>query len=283
MSGWFDAQILHTGRLPLFCFFVAFVVSFGFIRLSARLIRARVSWWPGNVVAGTVHVHHMVFGVVFMTIGGVAELAAPLGSLGWRAAAAGLFGIGTALVLDEFALILHLRDVYWSNEGRLSIDAVFVAAGITALLLLGITPVGVKSVADYQRLLPGTPGAVATLHVAVAVLFLLASVTLLKGKIWTGLFGLFVPLLFIAGAIRLARPGSPWARWRYRNRPGKLAKADRREQHLRQPVIRVKIWVQDKLTGPHDLPPVPAGQPHRAVLRDRPPVASDRQPPRASP
>jgi hypothetical protein len=115
----------------------------------------------------------------------------------------------------------------------------------------------VKSVADYQRLLPGTPGAVATLHLAVAALFLLASMTLLKGKIWTGLFGLFVPPLFIVGAIRLARPGSPWARWRYRDRPAKRAKADRREQHLREPVIRVKIWVQDKLTGPHDLPPIP--------------------------
>ena len=256
MSGWFDAQILHTGRLPLFCFFVAFVVSFGFIRLSARLIRAKVRWWPGNVVAGDVHVHHMVFGVVLMTIGGVAQLAAPLGSLDPRAAAAGLFGLGTALVLDEFALILHLRDVYWSNEGRISVDAVFVAAGVTALLLLGITPVGVKNVADYQRLLPGTPGAVATLHVAVAVLFVLASVTLLKGKIWTGLVGLFVPPLFIVGAIRLARPGSPWARWRYRDRPGKQAKAERREQHLREPVIRLKIRVQDKMTGPHDLPPV---------------------------
>jgi hypothetical protein len=256
MSGWFDAQILDTGRLPLFCFFVAFVVSFGFIRLSARLIRAKVRWWPGNVVAGDVHVHHMVFGVVLMTIGGVAQLAAPLGSLDTRAAAAGLFGLGTALVLDEFALILHLRDVYWSNEGRISVDAVFVAAGVTALLLLGITPVGVKNLADYQRLLPATPGAVATLHLAVAVLFLLASVTLLKGKIWTGLFGLFLPPLFIAGAIRLARPGSPWARWRYRNRPGKQAKAERRDERLREPVIRLKIRVQDKMTGAHDLPPV---------------------------
>jgi hypothetical protein len=60
--------------------------------------------------------------------------------------------------------------VYWSNEGRISVDAVFVAAGVTALLLLGITPVGVKKVADYQRLLPATPGAVATLHVAIAAL-----------------------------------------------------------------------------------------------------------------
>jgi len=98
---------------------------------------------------------------------------------------------------------------------------------------------------------------VTTLHLAAAALFLFASVTLLKGKIWTGLFGLFVPLLFIAGAFRLARPGSPWARWRYRNRPGKLARADRREQHLRQPVVRAKIRVQDLLAGGHDQQAVP--------------------------
>jgi hypothetical protein len=108
----------------------------------------------------------------------------------------------------------------------------------------------------------------------VAVMFLLASVTLLKGKIWTGLFGVFVPLLYIPGAIRLARPGSPWARWRYRNRPGKLAKADRREQHLRQPVIRVKIWVQDKLTGPHDQPAMLSGQP--PTMRDQSATVGDR-------
>ncbi len=251
MSGWFQQQIVNTGRLPLFCFFVTFVIGFGFIRLSVRLIRAQVRWWPGNVVTGDVHVHHMVFGVVFMGIGGVAELAAPLHSLAWRAGPAALFGLGTALVLDEFALILHLRDVYWSNEGRVSVDAVFIAGGVTALLLIGISPVGVKNVRDYQRLLPGSPGAVTTLHLAVAALFVLASVTLLKGKIWTGLFGLFVPPLFVVGAIRLARPGSPWARWRYRERPGKLAKAERREQRLRRPVINAKIRIQDLLAGEH--------------------------------
>lgn len=256
MSGWFDAQIVHTGRLPLFCFFVAFVAGFGFIRLSARLIRARVRWWPGNVIAGAVHVHHMVFGVVFMGVGGVAELAAPVYSLPWRSGPAALFGLGTALVLDEFALILHLRDVYWSNEGRLSIDAVFVATGITALLLIGVSPVGVQSVTAYQWL-PGSPGAIATFTVVVVLLFALAVITLLKGKVWTGLAGLFVPPLFIAGAIRLARPGSPWARWRYRDRPAKLARAGRREQRLRVPVIHAKIRIQDLLTGRHDQPTVP--------------------------
>src|SRR5258708_29276061 len=77
MSGWFQQQIVSTGRLPLFCFFVALVVGFGFVRLTVRLIRAQVRWWPGNVVAGDVHVRHIVFGVVFLGIGGGAERAAP--------------------------------------------------------------------------------------------------------------------------------------------------------------------------------------------------------------
>jgi hypothetical protein len=251
VSGWFEAQIVHTGRLPLFCFFVAFVASFICIRLSVRLIRAEVRWWPGNFRAGSVHVHHMVFGVVLMGVGGIAQLAAPLHPLVWRSIPAGVFGVGTALVLDEFALILHLRDVYWSNEGRLSIDAVFVAVGVTALLLIGVSPVGVTRVDEY-RLLPIGHGALVTLIAAVVVLFVLAGVTLLKGKIWTGLLGLFVPPIFIIGAIRLGRPDSPWARWRYRDRPAKMARSRRREQQLRQPVIHAKTWVQDLLAGRPD-------------------------------
>ena len=251
MSGWFEGQVVHTGRLPLFCFFVAFVVSFVCIRLSVRLIRAQVRWWPGNLRAGSVHVHHMVFSVVLMGVGGIAELAAPLDSLAWRSVPAGVFGLGMALVLDEFALILHLRDVYWSREGRISIDAVFVATGVTALLLIGASPGGVTGVDEYHYL-PGGQDADATLIAAVVLLFVLAGITLLKGKIWTGLVGLFVPPIFIIGAIRLGRPDSPWARWRYRDRPAKLARARRREQHLRQPVIQAKSWVQDLLAGRPD-------------------------------
>jgi hypothetical protein len=260
VSGWFEAQVVDTGRLPLFCFFVAFVAGFGCIRVSARLIRAKVRWWPGrNFHAGTVHIHHMVFGVVFMAIGGVAGMAAPVSSLAWRSGPAALFGLGTALVLDEFALILHLRDVYWSNEGRLSIDAVFVASGVTALLLIGASPVGVKGVADYHQL-PGSPGAVLTLVLLLTAMFVLAGITMLKGKVWTGMIGLFVPVILIVGAIRLGRPDSPWARWRYQQRPGKLARAVRREQRLRQPVIHAKIRIQDLLAGRPDQPSIAGGR-----------------------
>jgi hypothetical protein len=252
MSSWFSTNIVQNGRLPLFCFFCAFVAGFGFIRLSVRLIRAQVRWWPGNVTPGNLHVHHMVFGVVFMLIGGVTGIA-PLGdSLAWRSGAAALFGLGAALVLDEFALILHLRDVYWTSAGRLSVDAVFVAAGVTVLLLLGIVPSIVPT---------GQHGdsweAVISLTISVLVTYSLAAITLLKGKIWTGLFGLFLFPLLIVGAIRLARPGSPWARWRYQRRPRKRARAARRERQVRQPVIRFKSRVEDFLSGLHDRPDHP--------------------------
>ena len=43
-------------------------------------------------------------------------------------------------MLDEFALILHLQDVYWSEDGRTSVDAVFVAVAVAGLLVLGFNP-----------------------------------------------------------------------------------------------------------------------------------------------
>jgi hypothetical protein len=251
MSSWFSTKIVDTGRFPLFCFFVAFVAGFGFIRLSVRMIRANVRWWPGNVTPGDFHVHHMVFGVVFMMVGGVTGIVAPGGSLEWRAGAAALFGLGAALVLDEFALILHLKDVYWSSSGRLSVEAVFVAVGITALLLLGVQPSVVPTTADRNT---SPAEAIIGLALSVALTFGLAAITLLKGKIWTGLFGLFLFPLLLVGAIRLARPGSPWARWRYKSKPHKRARAARRERRLRQPVVRLRVRLEDFVSGLQERP-----------------------------
>jgi hypothetical protein len=187
-----------------------------------------------------------------MLFGGVMGLIASGLSSGWYAFTAVIFGIGAALVLDEFALILHLRDVYWSEEGRASVDALFVAVAVTGLLLLGLRPLAWQAP-------DGTPGK----HgIAVALLIgnlLLAAITLLKGKIWTGLAGLFVPFLLIVGAVRLGRPGSPWAHWFFapgsrRPNPGRMARAIRREDRWRRPAIRVKIAVQEFVSGRHDLP-----------------------------
>ena len=119
------------------------MVTFLFIRFSVRMIRAGVSWWPGNVGSGGVHVHHVVFGIVFMLLAGAGGFSSIGNDRPFAEIFAGLFGCGAALVLDEFALVLHLRDVYWAEQGRTSVDAVFLAAAVLGLLLLGVAPLGV--------------------------------------------------------------------------------------------------------------------------------------------
>jgi fumarate reductase subunit C len=248
---WFRETIVDTGRLPLFCFLCAFLVAFLFIRFSVRMIRAQVSWWPGNVTPGGMHIHHMVFGLVMMLVAGfvliaLADYATPVANI----VLACVFGIGAALVLDEWALILHLSDVYWTQEGRSSIDAVFVAFTITAFFLLGIHPLGFQG--DFDGL-----GDADALEVTLTIVFfvlqlLFAVVTLAKGKVWSGLVGLFIGPLLIVTAIRLGRPHSPWARWRYLTRPKKMEKAIYREKTYRRPVIRAKIAVQEAIAGHFD-------------------------------
>jgi len=72
--------------------------------------------------------------------------------------------------------------------------------------------------------------------------------TLLKGKLWVGLLGVLVPILAFVGAIRLARPQSPWAHWRYRPGSRKRARADRRESRHARWVGRRRRF-QDALAG----------------------------------
>ncbi len=251
MAHWFSHAIVETGRLPLFCFFLSLIVGFGVTRLSVRLIRAGVGWL-GNVESGGLHIHHVVFGVILVVISGVAMIALPLDHAAGKAFLAAIFGVGTALMLDEFALILHLRDVYWSEAGRLSVDAIFVAASFAGLLLLGINPSGISDIIDFRY----SPDlwTLALSSMWLLVHFGITVLVLLKGKIWTGLFGLFFSPLLYFGAIRVARPASPWARWRYPADSPKLAKAQRREQRIRRPMIRAKIRVQELISGRPDAP-----------------------------
>ncbi|MBO2448975.1 hypothetical protein J4573_17870 [Actinomadura barringtoniae] len=252
MSAWFDHQIVDGGRLRLFVFFVFMIGAFAFIRFSTRMIRAQVKWWPGNVTPGGVHIHHVVFGLVFMCVGGIGGLAVEESRSGWAALGAAVFGIGTGLVLDEFALVLRLDDVYWKEQGRLSVDAIFVAIALSGLALLGFGPLDIGA-----ALTPGPDGEQSPVWAVVilaATNLALALITLLKGKIWTGLFGMFIPLLGFVGAIRLARPGAPWARWRYREGSRKLARAQRRDRRLRAPLERFKVRVQDLVAGRPDQP-----------------------------
>jgi hypothetical protein len=201
----------------------AMLLSFAFIRFSTRMIRAEVSWWPGNVTPGGLHIHHLVFGIVLMMLAGFLGFITPSDSP-WLEIFAGLFGIGMGLTLDEFALWLYLDDVYWSEEGRDSVDAVIFAAIIAGGFLVGFVPFDAGG---------GESGLAIAL--AIAINLALCAVVALKGKISAAVIGMFIPPVAWVAAIRLARPGSFWARRRYREGSRKLAKAERRkERHDRR-------------------------------------------------
>jgi hypothetical protein len=117
-----------------------------------------------------------------------------------------LFGAGAALTLDEFALILHLDNVYWTREGRSSIEATLMGFTFAALCLLATAPLGSDPSKDIPHWVLGS---VLVFNISFAL------VAFLKGKAKLGGFGLFIPGLAILGAARLAKPDSPWARHFY--------------------------------------------------------------------
>jgi hypothetical protein len=203
----------------------AFLAAFLFIRTSARLIRSpRGSWWPGSVTtSGGLHLHHLVWGIVLLLLSGFLNFA--LGPTGvWLDVLAALFGIGAGLTLDEFALWVHLEDVYWAEQGRASLDAVLVAALLGGLIVLGLAPF---ELADQSS-------AVTSILIVVALDVALCVLAILKGKPILGLTGVFVPLASLVGAIRLAAPESPWARKRYPPGSPKLARAQARFERVRR-------------------------------------------------
>ncbi|NED60246.1 hypothetical protein G3I15_04820, partial [Streptomyces sp. SID10244] len=103
--------------------------------------------------------------------------------------------------------------------GRTSVDAVFIALAATGMILLGFRPLDLYFDALHDLRI----GRTFVVDLIAAVLNLvLAAIVVLKGKVWTGVIGVFAWPLLIVGVIRLARPTSPWARWRYLSRPRKL-------------------------------------------------------------
>ena len=133
----------------------------------------------------------------------------------WFEIMAGAFGIGAGLTLDEFALWLHLDDVYWAEAGRRSVDAVVVAALVAGLVLLGFLPFST----DDSAL-----GIVFTMLLNLGVV----AIAIMKGKFFMGIAGILFPLVSLIGAIRLAKPESPWAKRRYPAGSRKLAKSEAR-------------------------------------------------------
>ncbi|MFD1658584.1 hypothetical protein ACFSL4_10260 [Streptomyces caeni] len=249
MGHWLQRNIVEPGKLPLLLALAAFVLTFVITRVITRLIRAGRGPF-GNVKAGGVHIHHVVPGVVLVVVGGFGAIASREGV--GSGVFAVLFGVGAGLVLDEFALILHLDDVYWTEEGRQSVEVVVITAALVGLVLAGFAPFGVNNVSAEE--LQNRGGVIVT----VGVNFLFSLLALSKGKTRVALFGAIIPLVALVGAIRLARPGSPWARRFYRRRPRARAKAGlrayRHDRRWTVPRRRVQDWIggrpDPRFTGP---------------------------------
>jgi hypothetical protein len=196
----YDRQIFQSGREPIFVTLAAYLITFALTRTYTRL--ARIYGW-GSASAGGVHVHHIVVGIVFVLVAGVFIIGFQPEEGFWQLLLCALFGVGAAFILDEFALVLRLEDVYWSDEGRESVDAVAIAVVLGGLVLLHVVPFESAQADDESR----------WAFVAYVVYNLVAVVvSLLKGKLMMGLFGVFVPFIALVGAIRLAKPTSVWAR-----------------------------------------------------------------------
>jgi hypothetical protein len=208
-----------SSRAVQFAMLCSFVGTFVLTRFVVRLIRSGKGPFK-NVRFGEVHVHHLVPGIVIMLVTGPVQFViAPHGVV--RTVLACIFAAGAALTLDEYALWLHLTDVYWEERGRKSVDAVVLVAGFGTLLLVVSNP--------FSR----SQGE--SMWIYFAYLFLtigFVAVAVFKGRLFLGPAGVLVLPLAIYAALRLAKPGSPWFGRFYAEGSRKYERASRRAARI---------------------------------------------------
>jgi hypothetical protein len=238
-----DAIKLHrfglAGREPLLLMLSASLLTFAITRSYTRLARVR-SWRSGRV--GDVHLHHMVAGSVLTLVCGMFEIALQPRDVGVDLLAVG-FGIGAAFVLDEFALSVHLRDVYWTPEGRRSIEVSIVWTLLGLMLLTGLAPFGIHDQTEIPRIIG---------FAVVIIAICLSIVTCLKGKLTLGLLSIFLPPVGLVAAYRLARPRSVWAQLFYG--PRRMARAETRFDPTTSKLEVLRHRFADLVGGRHDIP-----------------------------
>jgi hypothetical protein len=127
---------------------LGFTATFAAVRAITYAIRAGKGPFH-NLSLGGEHLHHYMWGIgMVSSVGAVAVYGRerhrlhPMTGL--------TYGAGLALIVDEFALLLDLKDVYWAREGRVSVD---LGIGLAALggTVLSISPIIGRLVRDRQR------------------------------------------------------------------------------------------------------------------------------------
>ncbi|WP_320671431.1 hypothetical protein [Patulibacter defluvii] len=237
---WQD-YVQEPGRQGIFLVLAAFLGSFVFIRTSARMARSeRFPWWPGSVVTDSgVHLHHLVWGIVLMMAGGTLGFALN-GQPPWFEVSAVLFGIGVGLTFDEFALWVYLRDVYWAREGRTSIDAVAVTAAFMGLVFLGVNPLQFSG-----------DDVTSTLYSAGYSLLVLtiSGICFAKSRFLHGFASFVLPPVGLWAVVRLGKPTSPWARWRYGDRDPRRQQQSLERFGPHRRTARIVEWLRQAVGG----------------------------------
>jgi hypothetical protein len=124
-------QHVDYRRQAALLMWVAFIGTFVFLRALTFGIRYQILPVKNVVTSSGLHIHHFVWGIVILLI--IGFLGITLWSERLHPWLGTIFGIGAALVIDEYALWLNLKDVYWLPAGRSSIDLAILIAAVLGL------------------------------------------------------------------------------------------------------------------------------------------------------
>jgi hypothetical protein len=115
----------------------SFTLTWVVVRSSTHLIRRRGRWGPfRDLFLGRHHIHHFVPGIILAFLAGGVSVVSRRPSLDpWLAVP---FGTGVALTLDESALLLKLDDVYWTEDGIVSVQISLAAVAMLSALALAL-------------------------------------------------------------------------------------------------------------------------------------------------
>jgi len=137
----YDARMAETRRERLFLASVGFFTAVVVVRAITLAIHYDIGPFHDVSMVGR-HIHHLVWGILLLLVSGYGWLVqigtGSAGSLRWVGRLMSmLYGVAAALTLDEFALWLNLRDVYWQREGRESFEALALFGGLLGVGLFG--------------------------------------------------------------------------------------------------------------------------------------------------
>ncbi len=137
----YQSRLPESRRERQFLASLGFFTTAGVVRAITIAIHHNIGPFHDVGIHGR-HIHHLVWGIVLLLTVGYAWLlelgTGTASSSRWSGALTSMvYGVAAALTLDEFALWLNLRDVYWEREGRESFEALALFGGLLSVGIFG--------------------------------------------------------------------------------------------------------------------------------------------------